>query len=135
MVPEDKWKVAVAQAPKIPRRSPPTSENDGATPDTLDAPVSANSPRVEEPATGESGEILDTLLAEFKPLSKIKGEERGWVETLGHQAVEELNQWLQKSGDHLDAPPPPYAASHEGRVIFKVETKGDPATHLRPERE
>ena len=108
MVPEDKWKVAVAQAPKLPRGSPPTSEPDGVIASTSaipDVPASANSSGMEKPTTGESGKILDALLADFEPSSEI---ERGWGETLSHQAVEELNQWLQKSGDYLASLPPPY---------------------------
>ena len=108
MSPEDKWKVAVAQAPKIPRRSPPTSEPDGAVASTsanqaISAPPTGV--RSDSSSTGESGAILDALLAEFEP-SGVEREERGWGETLSHEAMEELNQWLQKHGDHLIPPPP-----------------------------
>ena len=135
MVPEDKWKVAVAQASKIPRRSPPTSEPDRAissTSATPDAPVSATSLHMEEPATGESGEILDALLAEFEPSNEMEGEERGWGETLSHQAVEELNQWLQKSGDPSDSPPPPYDGEARNQNLSSQATKVESFPGSRP---
>ena len=62
----------------------------------------------EGPATGESGSVLDALLNEFEPSSNIRGEERGWDETLSHEAVEELYQWLMQSQDLPAAPPPPH---------------------------
>ena len=85
----------MVQAPKIPRWWPLPYEPDGAiafTSATPDAPVSSSSPHTKRPAPGESGAILDALLAEFEPSSEVEREDRGWGETLSHQAVEELNQ-------------------------------------------
>ena len=111
MAPEDKWKVAVAHALKIPRSSTPEDEPEMAVASistTPDGPVPPSSPGEEKPTKGESGEILDALLDKFEPSSGVEGEARGWGETLSHQAVEELNQWLLNSGDHPAKPPPPY---------------------------
>ena len=111
MEPKDKWKVEVAHAPKIPRRSTPEEEQEMAVTSTSTTPdgsaCSSNSGE-ERSTTGESGEIFDVLLEKFEPSSRVEGEARGWGETFSHQAVEELNQWLLSSGDHPAKPPPPY---------------------------
>ena len=87
---------------------------------------------VEEPATGESGEILDALLAEFEPSSEMEGGERGWDETLSHQAVEELNQWLKKNGDHSDSPPPPYDGESRSQNLSSQAMRVEPFSVSRP---
>ena len=101
MVPEDKWKVAVVQAPKIFRRSPPSSEPDGviaSTPAIPVVPAPANSPGMVKPTTGESGEILDALLADFEPSSGIEGwGKSAWGKTLNHQVVEELTNGCKRA--------------------------------------
>ena len=56
--------------------------------------------------------MLDALLSDFAPSSKVKEEERGWSEILSHEAVEELNQWLLQCQDHPAVPPPPHI-SHQ----------------------
>ena len=96
-IPQDKWKVAVAQAPKIPRRSPPMSEPDGTVASTsanqvISAPTTGV--RSDSSSTGKSRAILYALLTEFEPSGGVEREERGWSETLSHEAMEELNQWL-----------------------------------------
>ena len=140
MTPNDKWKVAAARAPKIPWRSPETgavpspdqSIEPGRAQETAVAatpgePTPSTSAIRERPATGESGAVLDALLNEFEPSSNIRGEERGWGETLSHKAVEELHQWLIQSQDHPAAPPPPHDRESRTRNLSNpcrgVETK------------
>ena len=92
MSPEGRWKVVVAQVPKIPWRSPPTSEPDGAVASTSanrDVTAPSSSARAESSSSGGSGAILDALLVEFEPSS---GQ---WSS----------NQWLQRSEDHPASPP------------------------------
>ena len=97
MTPDDKWKVAATRAPKIPRKSPEAEAV--SSPDQVVEPGRAQETALptlltsatgERPAAGESGAMLDALLREFEPSSGIRGEERGWGETLSHEAVEEL---------------------------------------------
>ena len=135
MAPEDKWKVAVAHAPKIPRRSPTTSEPDGAVASTSsapDGPAPANCQAVVNPTTGESEEILESLLDEFEPSGEVEGGERKWGETLSHQAVEELTQWLQQSGDHSGSPPPPTGREPGNRNLPSLAPKVEPPLGSSP---
>ena len=112
MSPEDKWKVVVAQAPNIPWRSPPTSEPDGAVASTSanrDVPALSTSIRAESSSTRESGSILDALLVEFEPSSRIEGEER---EGVGRNAQPpgggRTKSVVTKKWRPPTSPPPPY---------------------------
>ena len=159
MTPDEKWEVAVAKAPKCPKRATASSAEPPAhgQPSPGELAVASTSTGVMEttPSTpsipgrgvkrssaGEEGAIVDEILAFEGSRGATEGGE-GWGETHSERAVEELHQWLLQSSDPA-SPPPPYdrvtrspnfpPSSPPGVDITSGSSQGAPR-HVREEVE
>ena len=96
MDPKDKWKVAVAQAPRIAEKTPTTSGGSTSEAPATTPPLSSHGTK--RPAAGEEASLIDAVMEIKVSSGGVDGEET-WGETHSHQAVEELQQWLLQSTD------------------------------------
>ena len=106
MHPEDKWRVAVGQAPRIIKKPPPQSSEASTSGAQSTGPPSPGR-GTKRPALGEKALLIQSV-ADFEVSRGVRDGGEGWSETHSHQAVEELHQWLLQSHDTPAAPPPPY---------------------------
>ena len=114
MGPDEKWELAVAKAPKCPKRAsvpsqPPPEKSTPEIASTSGLAVGVPTPDLPPPvrgvkrsSAGEEGAMVEAIL-DFEG-STGEMEER---ETQSERAVEELHQWLLQ-GDQPANPPPPY---------------------------
>ena len=115
MEPEDKWKVAVAQAPKISKKTP-TSSSGASTSRAPSTTPSLPGRCTKRPAAGEEASTIDAMV-EIEVSRGVRDGGKGWGKPHSYQAVEELHQWLLQSDDFSDAPPPPYDRERSAQAL------------------